>query len=70
MTVEDRGLFHIVIDKGVINRHALQTLKLDRKELLSRLAKQRMTPKDVYVMLISDSGESQIIRKSEVYQNS
>ena len=70
MTVEDRGLFHIVIDKGVINRHALQTLKLDKKELISRLAKQRMTPKDVYVMLISDRGEAQIIRKSEVYQNS
>ena len=68
LTVEDQGLYHIVIDKGVINRHALKQLNLSHEELLRRLDEQRLALKDIYVMLTSDSGKTKIIKKEEANQ--
>ncbi len=66
LTVEDEGLFHIIIDKGVLNKYTLQKLNLSKETLLTQLASQNLRLKDVYVMLISDSGKTKIIPKSEV----
>lgn len=63
--VEDSGLFHIIIDKGVINKHNAQDLQISQKALNERLKEIGLTPKDVYLMMINDSGEERIIPKSE-----
>ena len=63
---DDKGLFHIIIDKGTVNRYGLSELHIDRKRLSHELASRGLTVKDVYLMLISDSGEQRIIRKSDV----
>ena len=66
LSVEDSGLFHIIIDKGVINHHTMRELKLSKKALTAELEKHSLTYKDIYLMMMNDSGESRIIRKREV----
>lgn len=68
LATREEGLFHMVIDKGVINRHSLKRLNIRKEELLGELSAKGLTPKDVYVLFISDSGERQILKKSEVYR--
>lgn len=64
--VEDSGIYHIVIDKGIINKHNLQELNLTESDLLKKLSPKHLTPKDVYLMMISDANDVTIISKNEV----
>ncbi|MBR2293134.1 MAG: DUF421 domain-containing protein [Clostridia bacterium] len=64
--VQETGLYHIVIDKGCINAHNLKELNLKKSELLGQLSKQGLRPRDIYLMMINDTGDTQIIKKSEV----
>ena len=64
--VKDTGLYHIAIDKGVINRHTLKDLNLDRNFFVQDLIKKGVRVKDVYLMMVNDNGESTIIKKNEV----
>lgn len=64
--IEDEGLYHIIIDKGQINRHALKDLQLDRNELLQELTEKNLCPKDIYLMMINDMGKRTIIKKNQV----
>ncbi|MBQ8331902.1 MAG: DUF421 domain-containing protein [Clostridia bacterium] len=64
--VKDAGLYHIIIDKGAINAHNLNELKITREALLTRLSARGLQPKDIYLMMMSDTGEIEIIKKSEV----
>ncbi len=64
--VSDSGIYHIVIDKGVINKHNLQELNLTRENIEKELAKQQLSIKDVYIMMKSDAGETLLLRKNEV----
>ena len=64
--IQDNGLYHIIIDKGVINRHALKELQLDQKVLLQKLSDKKLRPKDIYLMMINDAGEQTIIKKRDV----
>ena len=64
--VSDEGLFHIIIDKGVLNTHNIRELNMNKQQILDMLAKKRLNLKDVYLMMIGDKGEVQILRKDEV----
>lgn len=64
--VSDSGIYHIIIDKGVINKHNLQELNLTREQIERELAKQRLSVKDIYLMMKSDAGETVMLRKDEV----
>ena len=64
--VDDSGLFHIVIDKGVINKHNLNDLQLSRQAISERLAQMGLSINEIYLMMVNDSGEERIIKKSEV----
>lgn len=66
VSVQDTGLYHMVIDKGVINRHSLQQLGYTRKTLDHLLASRRLSVRDIYIMMINDKGDIQLIRKDEV----
>ena len=66
LKVKDSGLYHIIIDKGVFNKHNLKDLQLDQKTLERKLSYQGLTPKDVYLLMMNDEGSTEIIRKDEV----
>ena len=61
----ESGIFHIIIDNGTINAHGLSTVGLSREQLLRKLKKYNTVPKDVYLMMINDSGEERLITKKE-----
>ncbi len=62
----ETGISHIVIDKGVINDHSLSELCMSRTQLQKILKKQNVERKDVYLMIINDAGDVNLIRKDEV----
>ena len=64
--VSDSGIYHIVIDKGVINKHNLQELNLTKENIETELAKKHLLIKDIYIMMKSDAGETVMLRKDEV----
>ena len=66
LSVEDTGLYHVVIDKGVINRHGLRQLRYSRETLTGMLSEKGLSRKDIYLMMINDCGDVQIIRRDEV----
>ena len=65
LTVKDTGLYHIIIDKGVFNKHNLKDLQLDQSKLERTLATHGLMPRDVYLMMMNDEGGMEIIRKDE-----
>ena len=61
--VEESGLYHIVIDKGVLNRHSMTELGLTEDSVKQTLASRHLTLCEVYLMMINDIGEIRIVRK-------
>ena len=61
LQVEEEGLFHILIDKGVTNTHSMKELKISRKKLGDILKKERKRKEDVYLMLVNDEGAYRIL---------
>lgn len=64
--VSDEGLFHIIIDKGIFNAHNIRELNMSKQQVMDILSKKHLSPKDVYLMMIGDAGDVQILRKDEV----
>ena len=64
--VSDAGLFHIIIENGEINENGASEMKIGSSELDKLLKKEKLTLEQVYLMLMSDSGDIQIIKKEEV----
>ncbi len=62
---EETGIFHIVIDNGALNAHGLYEVGLRREQIEHKLQKHSLKINDVYLMMISDSGEERIISKKE-----
>ena len=60
MKVEEEGLFHIMIDKGVVNTHSMKELHLSKKDLTHILKKEKRKETDVYLMLMNDQRDYQI----------
>ena len=61
--VEESGLYHIMVDKGVANRHALKEIGWSDERLAQELASRHLSLRQVYLMMISDAGDVRIIRK-------
>ena len=61
--VKESGIYHIVVDKGVQNQHAMKELGLSNNKLTELLASRHLSLKEVYLMMISDSGEIRTVRK-------
>ena len=58
---EESGLFHIIIERGRINKHGLQEIGYTKEQLMLRLSKRGISPKDVYLMMINDADDMRII---------
>lgn len=65
VTVTDGGMFHVIIDNGYINLHGLDEVGMTRRQLESRLRRNGYCARDIYLMMVSDSGEERIIYKKE-----
>ena len=64
--VLDSGIYHIVIDKGVLNKYNLQELNLTRREIEEELSRRGLLIQDIYIMMKSDAGETILLQNSEV----
>ena len=61
----DGGLSHIIIAGGVVNEHGLSVTGKSRSWLDKRLRRENCTPKDVFLMTLADSGQTNIIMKEK-----
>ena len=60
----ERGIFHIIIDNGSVNRHGLSEVGLTRGQLDKKLSRLGKTADDIYLMMINDLGEERIVDKN------
>ena len=61
--VIEKGIYHIVIDKSVVNLHTLKELKISNDDVSKILKRSGAKLGDVFLMVMNDKGEVQIIRK-------
>lgn len=61
--VSNEGLYHIVVENGCIDKHGATEMKLTRDDIENILNKRSLSLRDVYLMMISDSGSIEIVRK-------
>ena len=59
--VKDSGLYHIIIENGLVNLHGLTEADLDEQKLDAILADRQLRQKDIYLMMISDGDDIEII---------
>jgi uncharacterized membrane protein YcaP (DUF421 family) len=62
---EESGIYHIVIDSGVINRHSLCQMNKGEEEIEKILQKRGLTKKEVYLMMMNDSGDVTVIPRED-----
>ena len=60
---QENGIFHIVIDQGVLNRHSLDQMQRGEKEIARILAARGLKQEDVYLMMMDDTGKVTLIEK-------
>ncbi len=65
LTAEENGIYHIVIDQGVINRHSLCQMQLGEDSIHRILKERGLEKKEVFLMMMNDAGEVTVIRKGE-----
>ncbi len=63
--VNEQGIFHMIIDNGILNKHGLSQVGLSKEQICRKLSKRGVRISDVYLMMISDSGEERVITKKE-----
>jgi uncharacterized membrane protein YcaP (DUF421 family) len=63
MSLTEQGIYHIVIDKSVINLHTLKELNLSENEISAILKKSGIKLDDVFLMVMNDNRDFQIVRK-------
>ena len=59
----DSGIDHIVINNGHTNSHSLKALGLTEAHIENILRSRQLTKKEVYLMLIDDSGKIKTFKK-------
>ena len=59
----ESGISHIVVCEGKINKNGLKTLSLSKSDVEKELKKQNTALRDVYIMMIDDAKNVQIIKK-------
>ena len=62
----ESGLFHIIIERGKINKHGLEEIGYSKEKLIQRLSKRGLSPKEIYLMMINDADEMRIILKDNM----
>ncbi len=60
---KETGLFHIIIEQGVINEHGITQLGLSHGQIKKELAKRGYRVDEIYLMLVNDAEEMKIIPK-------
>jgi uncharacterized membrane protein YcaP (DUF421 family) len=60
------GLYHIIIDRGVVNKHALAEFAPFKQKINSYMSSRSIAPRDIYIMMISDAGEIEVILKEDM----
>ena len=63
---KETGLFHIIIERGKINKHGLHEIGYTKEKLLLRLYKQNVSQKDVYLLMINDAEEMRLVLKKDL----
>ena len=63
---EETGLFHIIIDRGVVNKHAMNEFSQFKSKIEQYMKKNKLTPKDIYIMMIDDTGKIFIKKESDI----
>ncbi len=66
ITSKEKGLFHIVIERGKINSYGLKVIGYDKEKLLRRLSKKGYVPKDIYLLMINDADEMRLIPQNDI----
>ncbi len=61
----ENGIYHIVIDQGVLNRHALEQLSLSEREVDEILAARKLKKKEVYLFMMDDTHKISLIQKEK-----
>lgn len=60
---KETGISHIVVCEGKINKNSLKSLSLSKGDVEKELKKQNLALRDVYIMMIDDAKNVQIIKK-------
>ena len=60
---KETGLFHVVIEQGVPNKHGMGRLGMTRQSLEKTLSHKGLSLSDVYIMMINDAGDVRVIPK-------
>lgn len=63
--VEECGIMHILISRGVINRYNMRQLGIDEAWLHRHLRRRHLSVKDVFLMTINDGGEIYLARRQD-----
>ena len=63
---KESGLYHIIMDRGVINKHAMEEFSHFEKKVDKYMKEKRLEPKDIYIMMINDAGEILVIKEKEL----
>lgn len=62
---KETGLFHIVVEQGVLNKHGLSQTNLSASKISSMLSKKGLRLCDIYIMMVNDAGDTKIIPKEK-----
>ena len=57
------GIAHVIISDGQIDSKGLDTVKMSKKALLSRLKAKSVTPDNVFLYTVDDAGNDFLIKK-------
>ena len=63
ISTTETGISHVVVCEGKINKNSLKTLSLSKRDIDKELKTQNLTLKQVYIMMIDDAKNVQIIKK-------
>lgn len=60
---KETGLFHIIVEHGIPNKHGIEQLGISKESVVTTLARKGLKLSDIYIMLMNDSGDTKIVPK-------
>lgn len=66
VTAPERGLSHVIVSDGTVNRYGLQFIQKDDDWLKKELRRRSASLKDVYLLTADDAGTVRLLRRDEV----
>jgi uncharacterized membrane protein YcaP (DUF421 family) len=64
--VVERGLSHVIVSDGTVNRYGLQFIQKNSAWLQQELKRRNVALKDVYLLTADDAGTVRILRRDQV----